>query len=479
MTSTDSLRRYWRIPVVGLLAAVLAFAASFVVSPTYESSTRLLVHGRDATFLSSTGEDLAAQPGVVDASLSQALLSTYAGIATGRSVATAVTDELDLDKQTPSTSPMALVSQALGWAYRCGRAFVTAGFCAPVEPREQAIRDVQEGITAQPVGTNAGSGSGQPGSYVLEVVAAGDSPAQARAITDAVAQQLVAEGNTRFQRDARTHIESLEEQVEAARGEQRARTREVVRFQTAHGISAADVQRALTAETLEKVRADLGQAQADLADTRAKLASVETSLTSIPRNQRERQVIVTGRSKTELSTNGASTVYNELQTQRSTLQAEQSGLLARVRRLERQLDGAKPLKSNGPVAELGVLQQGADLAGANVKELTTRLQQARTNAAQASVDLSRLDDASEPTYPTTPKRYIYLALGLLIGGLAGAVLTARAQRPVEDGPDDTTEQTAVSDPPLDRTNGHTAETDRDELLDLILAGRGDASWPPR
>ncbi len=99
--------------MVGLLAAALAFLASYLVYPTYESSTRLLVHGRDATFLSSTGEDLASQPGVVDASLSQALLSTYAGIATSRTVAVAVTDELALDQKPPSTSPYAAVAQGV------------------------------------------------------------------------------------------------------------------------------------------------------------------------------------------------------------------------------------------------------------------------------------------------------------------------------------------------------------------------------
>ena len=99
MNVSELLHRYWRIPVVGLLAAVLAFTASFLVTPTYESSTRLLVHGRDATFLSSTGQNLTAQPGVIDASLSSALLSTYAGIATSRTVATSVVDELQLDKQ--------------------------------------------------------------------------------------------------------------------------------------------------------------------------------------------------------------------------------------------------------------------------------------------------------------------------------------------------------------------------------------------
>ena len=73
-----------------------------------------------------------------------------------------------------------------------------------------------------------------------------------------------------------------------------------------------------------------------------------------------------------------------------------------------------------------MLQERTDLAMANLRELTATLQQAKSNSAQGAVDLSRLDAASEPSYPMKPKRYIYLALGLLIGALAGAVLTARA-----------------------------------------------------
>ena len=483
MISNDLLRRYWRIPVVGLLAAALAFLASYLVYPTYESSTRLLVHGRDATFLSSTGEDLAAQPGVVDASLSQALLSTYSGIATGRNVAVAVTDELALDKKPESTSPYAAVAQAFAWMYRCSRAFVTAGFCAPVDAHEQAVLEVQEGITAAPAGTNGGESAGQPGSYVLEVMASGGSPAEAKAVTDAVADQLVKTSNDRFQNDAAKAVASLERQVEIAEKELRASTQATARYQTENGISAADVKAALSAATLETVRESLITARADLADTEAQLASVELSLRQVPRTERSKETIVTGRSSTDVSRNGTSTVYSELTAKQSTLRADEAGLQARVNRLSRQVRDAKPLAGNRTAADLVVLQERTDLAMGNLRELTAKLQQAKSNSAQGAVDLSRLDPASEPTYPMKPKRYIYLALGLLIGALAGAALTARAQGgPVAagedaDGPPADHEDVAVVAP---RTNGHSIPAPADhDTLDLILSGHSVGPGVPQ
>ncbi|HEY5822515.1 MAG TPA: Wzz/FepE/Etk N-terminal domain-containing protein [Propionibacteriaceae bacterium] len=425
MNTNEVFRRYWRIPLVALLAGALAFAASFVVGSTYESSTRLLVHGRDATFLTSTGQDLSAQPGVVDSSLSQALLSTYAGIATSRSVATDIVGELSLDTQPASTSVYAPLTQAAAWAYRCGRAFLTSGFCAKVDPLEKAILEVQEGITAQPTGTNSGADAGQQASYVLEVTASGNSPEQAKAVTDALANELVSLSNDRFKRDADANVVALQKQVKIAQTEVQEATAQVSAYQTKHGISVGDAKQVLSAGTIETVRSDLLKARADLADTEAQLASIEGSLANIPRDERTKETIVTGRSTTETNTQGANSVYNDLLSKLNGLKAQEAGQSARVDRLQKQVDAAKPLAKNGPLAELAVLQQGADLASQDLRDLTTLLQKSRTNAAQGAVDLSRLDQASQPSYPSKPKRYIYLALGLLIGGLAGALLTAR------------------------------------------------------
>ena len=466
--NTHPLRRYWRIPLVALLAAVLAFLASYVVYPSYESTTRLLVHGRDATFLTSTGEDLTSQPGVVDASLSQALLATYAGIATSRSVAEGVVDELKIDQQPDATGPYAAVAQGLAWAYRCGRAFITAGFCAPVDQHEKAVLDVQEGTSAEPTGTNAGGSAGTQASYVLEVRSSGRNPAEAKAVTDAVADQLVALSNDRFKRDAEQNVAGLQTQVDAAAEVAKTKTLAVATFQTKNGISASDAKQSLSANTVEGLRSDLLKARADLADTRAQLSSLEASLADVPRDERSKQTIVTGRSTTETSTDSTSSVYSDLLSKLSTAKAAERGFQARVERLTRQLANARPLAKNGPIAELVVLQQSADLATANLDTLTKSLQKAQTTAAQGSVDLSRLDPASEPTYPVKPKRYIYLALGLLLGALAGAALTAQAERRANLRHDASGGDSTGGD--ADGLDDDTQSMEIDNDLDLMLAG---------
>ena len=72
-TGRQLLSYYWKVPVVVLLAGIIAFGASFMFSAEYVSRTRLLVHGREATFLTTNGTDLTNQPGVVDSSLATAL----------------------------------------------------------------------------------------------------------------------------------------------------------------------------------------------------------------------------------------------------------------------------------------------------------------------------------------------------------------------------------------------------------------------
>src|SRR5687768_7238132 len=77
------VQRWWPIVIaVVVLTAVLAYAASFLITPTYSSSTRVLVRARDARFLTSTGEDLASRPGAIDTVPPRSLNQTLAGLAT-------------------------------------------------------------------------------------------------------------------------------------------------------------------------------------------------------------------------------------------------------------------------------------------------------------------------------------------------------------------------------------------------------------
>ena len=426
--ATAFLTRHWRIVTVAAVGAILAFLGSFLVDPTYTSDTRLLIRGRDATFLTSTGQDLSSQPGVVDSTLAQSLASTYAGIATSRDVATTVVDELGLDDVTPRSGLIASAASALAWVYRCGRALITSGFCADVDPREKAIQGVQEGTAVAPLGTNAGGTAGTTGSYVLDVQATGSTGDEARRVTDAVADALVEASRTRFTSDSTDNIARLTQLVTQAEADVAARGAALAAFQNVVGLTAADGQQALSAGTNESVRADLIAAQAAEADLKAQLTSIGAALAATPKNQSSSQSITTGRSTTELTGQAASSVYSQLEVTQRTLQAQLQGQTARVAQLQATLDGNTQLAGNAALAELSALQNAVALAEKNLTDLSSTLRQAQITQAEGPVDLTRIDQAAAPTYPSAPQRYVYLGLGLLLGGLAGIGLTAQARR---------------------------------------------------
>lgn len=59
-------------------------------------------------------------------------------------------------------------------------------------------------------------------------------------------------------------------------------------------------------------------------------------------------------------------------------------------------------------------------------QLQGQYQQTQVNAGARPVQLSRLDRAVPGVYPVAPKRWLYMAIGAVIGALIGLALTARA-----------------------------------------------------
>lgn len=443
MSTSEAVRRYWRILVVAVVGGVLAFASSFVVAPTYESSTRLVIHGRDAGFMSGTGQTATDQPHITDSTLAKALADTYGSVATSRSLATAVVDDLGLDEQADESGIVHFFSSGAAWLYRCGRAFITAGFCADVDPREAAIASVQEGTTALQLGTTAGATAGQPGSYVLEITGSGESGKQAQDVTNAIADNLVEASADMAQQSLDDHIERLEAQLAMARQDVETRADAVTAFKQENDVSEADQQVVVIATSYDELRASLNTARADLADTEARLQSINTSLARTPATVNSDQRIETGRSGTSITTNEANPVYSDLQARRSEALASMTGLEARISVLERQVASGSPVALSGVLADLATLQADLTTAQNQRDELASSLAEAQAEAGTAAPDLTRIDEAGQPAYPVSPKRYLYLLMGILLGGLAGGALTWMARRrapvphgdPDDDGPD--------------------------------------------
>ena len=197
---------------------------------------------------------------------------------------------------------------------------------------------MQEGTSAEPTGTNAGGSAGTQASYVLEVRSSGRNPGQAKAVTDAVADQLVALSNDRFKRDAEQNVAGLQTQVDDAAEVAKTKTLAVANFQTKNGISAVRRQAEAVGQHPGGSAPDLMKARADLADTRAQLASVEAlARPACPAEESSKQTIVTGRSTTETEHRRDQLGLQRAADQAEHRQAAERGYQARIDRLTRQL----------------------------------------------------------------------------------------------------------------------------------------------
>lgn len=439
MASERGFRKHWRVPLIALLGGLLAFASSFLVAPTYQSSTRLIIHGRDANFLSADGQSNANQPTITDSSQAKALADTYGSIATSRSLAIAVVDDLHLDAPSHKSGLLHSIASGFATAYRCGRAFVTAGFCGSVNRREEAIGNVQTGTTALQLGTTAGDSAGEPGSYVLEITSSGDSPAQAQAITNAVANELVKASTRQVQQSSAGYVSKLSKELDRVNAQVTAKTAEITSYEKSRHISAADQQLVVMATSYNNQRTALHDAKADLVEAEGQLTALLSAIATTPATSKSEQQINTGRSNTSVTTDQTNPTYSALVTQEAQTRANISGLHAKISTLEDQVAAGSPTTLNGPLARLSNLQQELTNAQQSQTDLTAQLQQAQTQLATAQPALTRIDTAGKSQYPVSPKRYLYLLIGLLLGALTGGAMTwlAGRRRPTSPvGPSD-------------------------------------------
>ena len=110
-----TVRTHWKlIGTVALLAAVIAYAVSFLFSPSYSASSKILVRAREARFLTSTGQDLSRQL-IPDSTLAKSLGQTNDGLVKSRALAEDVVNTLKLDGRPADTS-------LPGAIHRCGAA---------------------------------------------------------------------------------------------------------------------------------------------------------------------------------------------------------------------------------------------------------------------------------------------------------------------------------------------------------------------
>jgi len=219
----EAIRRNFRlIVIVAIGAMIVAYAGSYLFGTVYSATTTILVRAREARFLTSTGQDLSTQPGVIDSSLAKALSQTNSGLIKSREVAERVVNELKLDTPRPeSGSIFNAALSSLKRAFNVARALIAHGFYAEPSSRyEGAVASTQGQLSATPI----------KDSYLIEVKASAGEAKLAAAMADAASDALLDVSKTRFQQDARTYRDFLKERVDTARAEVDAAERVIQRL---------------------------------------------------------------------------------------------------------------------------------------------------------------------------------------------------------------------------------------------------------
>ncbi|MFP5256676.1 MAG: GumC family protein [Acidimicrobiia bacterium] len=413
-SAREVARTYWRVPVLALLVGLLAYVGSFVVPPTYTASTRILIRGRDTTVLNSNGESLANQPGVVDSQLAATLADTQAGLLANRAIAERIVDELDLDVREEKSGPIATLQKAFAATYKRTRAVLTHGFYKEIDDRTAAVDAVQAGLGAKQV--NDG--------FVLDVVALYDDPAKVAAIANLAADLLVDSTNERFRAESAAYRDFLAVRVDEANVAEQAARKALSDYKAANGIVTTPEEDALLLRQSEAdLTVEIRQTQAELSAAQARVVSLRRDLASTSPLATTSQNIETGRSETDIETQSESAAYTALLGQLQTAQADVASLSAQLGALEGafELATGDPTTLSSEEAELARLQLDVVITSDTRAQLSYELQTAAVNAERSVVEISRIDDAAEPTYPIAPKRYLFLAAGVLMGALAGFV----------------------------------------------------------
>ncbi len=406
-------------PLIGMGAASAAvtFLASFSIPPRYEAKSRVLVRSRDATVLSSTGNDLASQPGIVDSTLGASLVNTQIAVLGSHTIAEEIVNRLKLDQRPVPTGIVADIKGVVAGSIKRTRAYIMHGMYRQPGRRDEAIQEVAEGLSGAPVGE----------SFVLEITGSGGSPTDAQQVTDTAADLLIETSAIRTNQEAEAHRLALQRQLNTAYDAQSEAEEAIAELKQRRSITNLDASLVLSETGLQELRSSLNETNAELEAVAAKLAATKTQLAATPKTTATTSEIQTGRSSTEVSSETTSSTYTTLLNASQSMEADLAGLRAKSGALTKILAITPPAAAALPAAEaaLRMAELKRDVATSVVQSLSEDYEAAAARAQTGSVELTRLDSADLPIYPAAPKRWMYLFLGFTIGALAGFVTAYR------------------------------------------------------
>jgi uncharacterized protein involved in exopolysaccharide biosynthesis len=264
-------RYRWQLIVIPLIAALVALAATYVISPRFVgvATVQLIpdeIEPRTVSLRDSAGTSTIAL-GLRDPTelLAQSVIESVQS----RQVASTVSEQLALGALPAPTGWDALKSQVRRllddiWA------FVRFGYVARRPAEEAAVERVRQALDAELI----------RGSYFMRISATWRDPQTAAAMANAAVDGITAQTRAVARASATEQREFFAEQRDAARRDVDAARAALVDYSSANGVvGGASLQTAVNA--LEVARAAERQNATDLADARRRLAITRQQLATI------------------------------------------------------------------------------------------------------------------------------------------------------------------------------------------------------
>ena len=446
-------RRKWRVIFCALLGLCLAVVFLFLVKPTYESNTQLLIEKRETVFTRPNDERNIPQANDFDA-LS---LASQVEVLQSRGILKAVADKLKLGTKAEFDP---LLSDPNGGGVFSSLmsllGFATGGGVSETR-EERVLKSLSEGVTVYAVNE----------SRVISVEVVTREPALAAEIANAIANEYL-----QVQRDdSRTNTEGaslfLEKEISQLRERVAVSERKVEDFRSSADLIAVDDESTLTKQQLSETLTLLSDVNAERTEAEAKADQILRLLNSgaaldsssdvqdSPLIQRLREQQVTLRARiVDLQTSllASHPQVKAAQSQLADLDREiarQARLIARAlegdakvakvrqQELEREISRLKTATSraNEQEIKLRALEREANAQRELLETYLTRFREstARQNSELLPVNARIISAASVPFNVHFPKPVPSLTVATFAGAflaslfiLAGELLSGRA-----------------------------------------------------
>ncbi len=359
---TTLWRKRWRILRPTILVGLLTLVAVQLITPRYQSETRVLVEARDNVYLRPDADKDTIDRNVVD----QEAVTSQAQVIMSREVANQVIARLKLnqlpefDAALEGVSPVKAVLGSLGIIKNP----------LSMTPQERVLEAYYDRLTVYPVEK----------SRVIVIDFVSENPELAAKVANAVADAYLQQQQKTKQEQAQTASQVLAGQIDTLRKkvvEAEARV-EAYRAKSG-GLLVGPNNTTLSAQQLADVNAQLAAARAMKADAEAKARLIRDMLKS-------GQPI-------EASDVLNSELLRRLSEQRVTLRAqlaEQSSSLLdnhpRIKELKAQIADLDHQIQNEAATMARSFENDAKIAGARLDTLTATLDQLKDQAAATNVD---------------------------------------------------------------------------------------------